>query len=243
MFTGRLRFTGLGLAERQGPEAFVELERIEARLRADRAAARGVRLAELTLVAPSGRMVRTASGEFNFSNVLQHVAAARASRGASPGRSTVAVDRLTITKGAVRVRDETVAPADANGGCTHSRPSSVRSRHARGHPGHGVAHGLIDEARLDLTGERLTLSPLGAVVTVVLDGFALQRLGPYMASAAAPYRITGGKLGATLTAVVDHEGEKLTKAALSGRVHIEGETLARARRGVPRRLPHRRRRE
>src|SRR6185312_16329257 len=113
-----------------------------------------IRLAELTLVAPSGRMVRTASGEFNFSDILSHVAAARASRGASPDRWTVAIDRLTITKGAVRVRDETVAPVaewwvhalEAELGEITTRPGAA--------PGHGVARALIDEARLDVTGER-----------------------------------------------------------------------------------------
>src|SRR6185436_12840042 len=148
VFTGRRRVTGLRLAERQGPEAFVELERLDARLALTALLRSEIRRTELTLVAPSGQMVRTASGEFNFSDMLQHVAAARASRGSSPERWTVAVDRLTITKGAVRVRDETVAPApewwvhalEADLGEITTRPGAA--------PGHGVAHALLDEARL-----------------------------------------------------------------------------------------------
>jgi len=230
VFTRRLRLTRIRLAERQGAQAFVELERLEARLAVTALFRSDIRLTELTLVAPSVRVVRTGPGELNFSDLVRRAGAALSSPGPEARRSrwTVTVDRLAVSDGAVRARDETVAPPaewrvralEVDAGGLTTRPGAA--------PGRGAAHAQIDEARLDVTGEALELNPLAAVVTVGLEGFELARLGPYIARAGIPYRIRGGRLGATLTAVVDHAGEELTKAALSGTVRVEGEALARA---------------
>ncbi len=93
VFTRRLRIKNLRLAERQGTQGFVELERLEIRLAATALLRSEVRLAELTLVAPSVRVIRTGPGEFNFSDLLSP-----ARSDTAPSRWTVTVDRLTISR-------------------------------------------------------------------------------------------------------------------------------------------------
>ncbi len=100
-------------------------------------------------------------------------------------------------------------------------------------PGRGAAHARIDQATLDVTGESLRLAPLAGVVTVALDGFELRRLGPYIARGGSPYHLKGGRLGMALTATVDHLGEELAKAVLSGTVTVEGEAVARTEQDDP----------
>ena len=100
-------------------------------------------------------------------------------------------------------------------------------------PGRGAAHARIDEATLDVTGEGLTLTPLAAVVRVALAGFELRRLDFYLARAGTPYRARGGRLDAALTATIDHEDGKLTKAALSGTVRIAETSFARTEHDDP----------
>lgn len=235
VFTGRVRITNLRLAERQGAQAFVELERLDARLAATALLRSDVRLTEVALVAPSVRVIRTEPGEFNFSDLLQLAAAAWPPAGsdAGPSRWTVTVDRLTISNGAVLARDEAVAPPAeweirdlrVDAGDLTTRVGAA--------PGWGTMQARIDEATLDVTAETLRLAPLAAVVTVALDGFELRRLGPYIARGGSPYRLKGGRLGMALTATVDHVGEELAKAALSGTVNVEREAVARTEQDDP----------
>jgi hypothetical protein len=94
-FTGRLSVTELRLAEREGAEPFLELPRLEMRLVASALLRLDIRLAELALVAPSVRVVRTKSGEFNVSDLLPAAAAPpRKASEASAGRWTVTVGRF-----------------------------------------------------------------------------------------------------------------------------------------------------
>src|SRR5262249_6386043 len=109
LFTRRLSVRKVRLDERGGPKAFVELERLDARLAPNAVFRRDVHVPGLPLVAPSARVVRTALGAFNFSALLP-AAATEPAAGSEPGRWTVTVDRLTIKNGALHARDEAVAP-------------------------------------------------------------------------------------------------------------------------------------
>jgi len=228
-FTGRLSVRELRLAEREGAEPFLELPRLEMRLVASALLRLDIRLPELALVAPSVRVVRTKSGEFNVSDLLPSEATPpRKASEASAGRWTVTVDRFTISNGVVHAHDDAVTPSTdwevrylgVELGPLTTRPGAA--------PGRGAARAWIHDAKLELIGEALKLEPLAAVVKIALDGFELRRLGPYMSHAGAPYRVKGGRLGAALTATIDHEGEELTKAALSGTVSVDGEAVTRA---------------
>ena len=70
LFTGRLAIKGFRLAERDRPEPFAEFERFDVQLGLLDLLRSHVRVREITLVAPSVRVVRQASGELNFSDLL-----------------------------------------------------------------------------------------------------------------------------------------------------------------------------
>jgi hypothetical protein len=228
-FTGRLSVRALRLAERGGTDTFLDLPQLEMRFVPSALLRSDIRLAEVALVAPTVRVVRTSSREFNFSDLLPPPAASEA----SPRRWTLTVDRLTISGGAVHAHDEAVTPATdwevrelgLELGQLTTRPGA--------NPGSGSARARIDEAKLELTGKSLRLEPLGAVVQIALDGFELRRLSPYMSHPGAAYRVKGGRLAAALTANVDHKGEELTRAALSGTLSVEGEAVARTEHDDP----------
>ena len=228
-FTGRLNIRELRLAERDGAQTFLELPQVEMRFVPSALLRRDIRLAEVALVAPAVRVVRTSSREFNFSDLLPPPAASEA----SPRRWTLMVDRLTISNGAVHGHDLAVTPpTDWELRELDLELGQLTTRRGA-NPGSGSARARIDEAKLELTGEALRLEPLGAVVRIALDGFELRRLGPYMSHAGAAYRVKGGRLAAALTANVDHKGEELTRAALSGTLSVEGEAVARTEHDDP----------
>ena len=221
----RLTFKNVRLAERDGSEGFVALSRLDARVALTALVRTDLRLTELALVAPSVRVVRTAPGRLNVSDLWPH------SSHSAANAWTITVDHLTIVDGAVHGRDEALAaPVEwevrdlqAEAGPLTTRPAVP--------PGRGTLRARIDEAVLDVTAEQLRLVPLTAVATLALDGFELRRLGPY--GTEAPYRLRGGRLGMALTATIDHEGEVLTKAVASGSVRIEGEAVGWTGRDEP----------
>src|SRR5262249_42687248 len=155
---------------------------------------------------------------------LLPAAATEPAAGSEPGRWTVTVDRLTIKNGALHARDEAVAPPAEWNVREVDADAYQMTTHSGAVPGRGALRGRIDEATLDVVAEPLRLDPLTAGVKITLDGFELRRLDPYLAQAAAGYRLKGGRLGAALAARVDHDADELTKAALSGTVSIEGES-------------------
>jgi Domain of Unknown Function (DUF748) len=228
-FTLRASVRALRVAERGGTDTFLDVPQLEMRFVPSALLRSDLRLAEVTLVAPTVRVVRTSLREFNFSDLLLPPATSEA----SPRRWTVTVDRLTITNGAVHAHDKAVTPPTdwevrelgLEVGQLTTRPGAK--------PGSGSARARIDEAKLELTGQTLRLEPLGAVVRIALDGFELRRLSPYMSHAGAAYRVKGGRLAASLTANVDHKGEELTRAALSGTVSVEREAVARTEHDDP----------
>lgn len=230
LFTGRLAIKKFRLAERDGAEAFVEAERLDARIVPTALLRSDIRLAEVALVAPSIRVVRTGPSELNFSDLLQPAGDARPATG--PSRWTVTLDRLTISGGAIRARDQVVSPAaewvvqdlglDVGGITTKAGVA----------PGRASVRARIDEAILDVTADPLRLDPLKVNAKVALDGFEIRRAGPY-AFAATPYHPRGGRLNLALDATVDQEGEELTKAAITGSVNIEREAMTRAGKDDP----------
>jgi hypothetical protein len=221
----RLSLKNVRLTEREGPEAFVALARLDARMAVTALARAEVRLTEVALVAPSIRLVRTGPGRFNVSDLVPRPA------GPVVDPWTVTVDHLTITDGAVRARDEALTPpvewdvrnVQAEAGPLTTRPAAP--------PGRGALQARLDEAVVDVAADAFRLVPLGAVVRLTLDGFELRRLAPY--GAQAPYRLKGGKVGMALTATLDHEGEELTRAVASGTVTVEGEAVGWTERDEP----------
>src|SRR3990172_7984612 len=71
LFTGTLVVKAFRLADRERPEPFVEFERLTTRLRLLPLFTGHVRIADIHLVAPTVRLVRTAPSTYNFSDLLE----------------------------------------------------------------------------------------------------------------------------------------------------------------------------
>lgn len=218
LFTGHLAIKKFRLGERDRPDAFVEMERLDTRVALAGLLRRDIRLTELAIVAPSIRVVRTGPGEFNFSDLLPKPTS-------EPSRWTVTLGRFTLSRGTVHARDQMISPTaewlvrDLGievAGVTTRRDAAL---------GRANMSARIDEARLDVTADPLRVDPPKANVKLTLDGFETRRLGPYI-YAATPYRPKGGRLALALGATIDQPGNELTRAALSGTATLEREAIA-----------------
>src|SRR4029434_3109330 len=84
LFTGRVAIKNFRLAEQDPSQTFVGFERLDVRVVPWSLVRRTIRVAELRLTAPTVNLVRLSPTEFNFSDILQRVAAAPASPHAPP---------------------------------------------------------------------------------------------------------------------------------------------------------------
>ena len=69
LFTSRLAIKNFRLADRQGPEPFVEFDRLAVRLSLPALLRSHVRVVEIALASPAVRIVRIGPAEFNFSDL------------------------------------------------------------------------------------------------------------------------------------------------------------------------------
>ena len=99
LFTGRLAIKSFRLADRPGPEPFVEAERLDVRLSPLALLRSHIHLVEIALIAPSFRVVRTGPAEFNFSDLLAGTKEPVPTPSRAPSRWTVTVERLNIARG------------------------------------------------------------------------------------------------------------------------------------------------
>ena len=224
LFTGHLAVKSFRLAEREDPEAFVEFERFDVRLSPLALVRSHVRLKEIALAAPAIRIVRTGPAEFNFSDLL----AGRkepAPEPATPSRWTVTVDRLHVERGQVLVDDRAVSPrAEWVVRDLGVDGAAITTRHGAP-PGRLALNAKINEAVLALSAEPLRIEPLQVSAGLSFNGFELRRLDPYVyVPLRTPYR-PKGQFGLALAAHVDSDGEEVTKAVLSGDIHLKNEAL------------------
>jgi hypothetical protein len=110
LFTGRLAIKSFRLADGEGPEPLVAIERADLRLGLLDLLRSHLRVRELTLIAPSLRVVRRGPAEFNFSDLLGGTKAPAPGPSLAPSRWTVTVERLAIVRGGARVDDRAVSP-------------------------------------------------------------------------------------------------------------------------------------
>ncbi len=230
IFTGHLAIKKLRLAERDGSEAFVELERADVRLSLLALLRSDVRLREVAVLAPSIRVVRTGAAEFNFSDLAGP--GAPPPEESKPSGWTFTIDRLMVSRGAVRAQDRAVTPAaewvvqdlgiDAAGLTTKVGAA----------PGRLAVHAKIDDAVLDVAADPLRLEPLTVSAKVALDGFEVARVNPYV-FAERPYRPTAGRIGLVAEARVDSDARELKTATLSGAVTIDGPAISLNGSGAP----------
>jgi Domain of Unknown Function (DUF748) len=224
LFTGHLAVKSFRLAERERPEAFVEFERFDIRLSPWALLRSHVRLKEIALAAPVIRIIRTGPAEFNFSDLLTG-GKEPAPEPAAPSKWTVSVDRLRLDRGRVLVDDRAVSPTAEWVVQDLGVDVDAITTRVGAQPGRLAVNAKIDEAVLALSAEPLRLEPLQVSAKLAFDGFELRRLDPYVyVPLRTPYR-PKGQFGLALAANVDSDAEEVTKAVLSGDIHVKNEAL------------------
>ena len=108
VFTGRFAIDKLRVAERQGPDAFLEIERVEGRLWLPALLRTDIRFTEFRIIAPVVRIIRTGPAEFNFSDLLELFTPAEPKP--PPSRWTASQDHISIERGRIVIEDHSVSP-------------------------------------------------------------------------------------------------------------------------------------
>jgi Domain of Unknown Function (DUF748) len=232
LFTGHLAMKKFRLAEREGPEPFIEFERFEVRLAPMALLRSHVLVRELTLATPTIRIVRAGPGEFNFSDLLTGTPAPEPAP--APSRFTVTVERLSLSRGRITVDDRAVSPP--TDWLVQDLDVDVKSlsTQAGAAPGQLSLRAKVNEAVLVANADALRIEPHQLHATLSLDGFETRRLNPYVyGPLGTPYRPKGGRFAVTLTSTVDSDAQEVRKAVLSGTMSLEGEAFAKVGRQDP----------
>jgi uncharacterized protein involved in outer membrane biogenesis len=227
LFTGHLAIKNFRLADREGPEPFVAFERLDLRLGLLALLRSHLRIVEITLAAPSVRIVRTAAAQFNFSDLLagRNEPERPPPEGGSPW--VVTVERLTVTRGRALADDRAAAPPAAWTIQDLGIEAAGLSTRPGAPPGRLIAQAKLDEAALALRADPLRIDPLQVNGRLTFDGFEMRRLNPYVyIPMGTPYLPRGGRLTLALTAHLESEGEEVRKAVVAGTVSVDGEALA-----------------
>jgi len=217
LFTGYVAVKGFRLAEREGPEPFVQFERLEARLFLPALVLLDVRLRQVGLTGLDARVIRTGESEFNFSDILAHIPKSEPSE-ARPSRFTVTFDRVGLTRTRIRIEDRAVTPpADWSLQSLDAEARSITTR--EGSSGRGTLRLRSGEASIDLDKAVFQLSPLAVSLTVKLAGMDLTRVVPYIRN--PDLALESGVLSATLEGAFKRVGGKVEELRVGGEVELE----------------------
>jgi len=178
LFTGTLVVKSFRLADRVGSEPFVEFDRLTARLRLLPLFTGQVRIAEIHLEAPTVRLMRTAPGAFNFSDLLEPGESKKAARGGIG----FTLERFRLDRGSIIAHDRAITPAQSWKSeelFVEVRDLTLRSATPAGAPApFEIKAGLPGGGRLEARGA-LSLSPLGADLRLAITGVDLAQFRPY----------------------------------------------------------------
>lgn len=228
VLAGRVALKGFRLGERDGSEALVEFERLDVGVALAPLLQRHVRLTEITLTAPTVRVVRMGPHEFNFSDLLALVPPADAPRAS---RWTVTVDRVGVLRGALVAQDRTTSPAGEwhlTGLTVGAGGLSSRRDEA---PGQVAMQAKLGDTSLAVDTESIRVGPGLITARLSLEGLELAQLHAFL-PADLPAVPDKGKVGLTLVIAVDRTPEGgVKRAVLSGNVRVDG--LALTRREAP----------
>lgn len=217
LFTGSVAVKGFRLAEREGPEPFVQFERLEARVFLPALVLLDVRLRHVGLTGLTARVIRTGANEFNFSDILAHLPKSEAKE-TKASRFTVTLDQIALARSRLHIEDRAVTPpADWSLQSLDAEALSVTTREGR--PGRGTLHLRSGEASIELAKAAFQLSPLAAAVTVKLAGFDLTRVVPYIQN--PDLSLESGVLAATLEGSFKRTGGKVEELRVAGEIGLD----------------------
>lgn len=230
LLTGTFAIKTLRLAEREGPDAFVEFERLEGRLALPWLILQDIRFRELRLVAPTIRVIRAGPAEFNFSDLLARLS--RADPAAPPSRWTYTLDHAAIERGRFIVEDHAVSPAadwSVQSFESESFGASTRPGHS---PGRIVMRARLGTATVEIMENSVQLAPVVVSGTVKVTGVDLARLRPYLPPD-VPAVPEAGTVALLLNVVWKREADRVETAYANGNVTVEGLALTQSDRRAP----------
>jgi uncharacterized protein involved in outer membrane biogenesis len=186
LFTGRVAIKKFRLAEADPAQTFVALERLDVRF-LWRSLFGNVRVAELRLTEPIVNLVRLTPTEFNFSDILGRLAAAKEGEPPPPppdpskkSRWTVAVDHFALIRANITATDRAVKPTSEwkirdlsiEAGNLTTRPS--------GPIGTVAVRGALNESPVEFSARDIDLTPTSFAGKFSIQKFSLLQVRPYL---------------------------------------------------------------
>jgi uncharacterized protein involved in outer membrane biogenesis len=186
LFTGRVAIKAFRLAEQDPSQTFVGFERLDVRVVPWAIVRRTFRFAELRLTAPAVNVVRLSPTEFNFSDILQRVAAAPAppqGRPAEPdakSRWVIALDHFALIRANISATDRAVTPASE----WKIRDLTIEAGHLTTAPGGPLGtlavHGALNESPVEFSAQDIDLTPTSFAGKFSIQNFNLLQVRPYL---------------------------------------------------------------
>jgi Domain of Unknown Function (DUF748) len=218
LFTGSVALTGFRLAEREGPQPFIQFERLEARLFLPAIVLFDIRLRSVSLRGLDARLIRTGPDAYNFSDIMERLP--KADPKAKPGRLSVTLDRVALQRSRVHVEDRAVTPtADWSLQSLDAEASgfSTAKDHA---PAQAALRLKSGDASVAFERISFRLAPFAVSASIKLDGFDLTRLKPYIAD--PEVTLGSAVVGAALNVSVKRTGPRLDEMWVAGDVTVDG---------------------
>jgi uncharacterized protein involved in outer membrane biogenesis len=223
LFTGHLALKGVRLLKHGVNERAVELERLDVRIGYLPFLFHTVRVKEISLVGVKASILRRGPTEFDFSDVLDRLKGDKAEarkESASSAKWTIQLDRISLQRMAILMRDATTSPESEwrIDDVTIEARNLMIGEGAR--PGNLEAKLKLNGAAVAATADSLAIVPLAASARVTVDGFDLAPLRPYLASAPAAPR--AGKVNAALALAIELAPTGLKRGTVRGGVALNG---------------------
>src|SRR5262245_13519568 len=222
LFTGRVALKGFRMAEREGSEAFVKFDRLDARLFLPSIVLLDIRLSSVSLTGLEARLIRTAPDTFNFSDIIERLP--KPDPNAKPGRLSVTLDHVALARSKVTIVDRAVTPAADWSLQSLDAEASGFSTDTRHAPAEASVRLKSGEASVEFQKIRFKLQPFATSASIKVAGFDATRLKPYIAD---PEVTLGAAVVSTaLDVSVKRDGPKLDEAWAAGDVTVEGVALS-----------------
>jgi uncharacterized protein involved in outer membrane biogenesis len=223
LFTGHVALKSVRFLKQGVNERALELERLDVRIGYLPFLFRTVRVKEISLVGAKASILRRGPTEFDFSDVLDRLKGNKAEaskESASSAKWTVQIDRISLQRVQVLMRDATTSPESD----WRADEVSLEARNLM--IGEGVRPGNLDVklrlngASIAATADSLAIVPLAVSARVTVDGFDLAPIHPYLASAPAAPR--AGKVNAALALAMELAPTGLKRGTVKGGVALNG---------------------
>ena len=221
LFTGSVALKGFRLAERQGPEAFIKFDRLDARLFLPSLLLLDVRLSQVSLTGLEARLIRTGPDAFNFSDIMERLP--KPDPNAKPGRLSVTLDRIALERSRITVEDHAVTPVADWSLQSLDAEASGFSTDKRRPPAQASVRLKSGDASVEFDKIRFKLAPFAVSASIKLAGFDLTRVKPYITD--PEVTLGAAVVGAALDVSVKRTGPKLEEAWAAGDVTVNGLAL------------------